>query len=312
MPEKSSRGERGLRKDAEPGSVPGGARDPSPLPRHSSVRQPLPRSATGLPALGEDFWSIVDDGLLRLGIELTAGARAAIDAQARLLLAWNSAINLTALRGEHQIARGHVLDSLTAVPLIRRLAAGPRSAVGRVLDLGSGAGYPGLPLSVTLPVERCALVDSVHKKQSFLQAAAEAAEQAMIGHGQQPPAIAALAERAEDLADEADQREGWDVVVARAVGTTAEVVELALPLLAVGGHLVAWKRALPDGSLQAELSAARRIIQAVGGERPTIEATAGLAEVGLEHHVLVVVRKARPTPDRYPRQPAERRRSLLG
>jgi 16S rRNA (guanine527-N7)-methyltransferase len=310
VPEQSSRGERGLRKDAEPRSIRGGARDPSPLPRHSSVRQPLPRSAAGLPALGNRFWSIVEEGLSQLGVELSGGARSAIDVQARLLLAWNSAINLTALRSEQQIARDHVLDSLAAVPLIRRLA-GPRLAGLRLLDLGSGAGYPGLPLAVTLPVARCALVDSVRKKQSFLQVAAESAVEAMAGDGQPRPEIVALAERAEDLADEPDQRAGWDFVVARAVGTLAEIVELSLPLLAVGGHLIAWKRAQPDGSLKAELGVAQRIIGAVGGGRPTTEAPVAVAAVGLEHHVLIHVCKVRPTPQRYPRQPAERRRALL-
>lgn len=248
---------------------------------------------------------MVDDGLGRLGIELTPGARAAIDGQVRLLLAWNPFVNLTALRTSHQIARGHVLDSLAALPLLRRLGA--RS----LLDLGSGAGYPGLPLAVALPADRCALVDSVRKKQAFLSAAAAAAVAALREGGEQPPQIAALAERAEDLADEQDQRDAWDATTARAVGSLAEVVELCLPLTRIGGHVLAWKRQSADGSLERELHAARRVLQAAGGGRPRIEQPDGLAGAGLSDHVLVVVPKLRRTPERYPRPPAERRRAAL-
>jgi 16S rRNA (guanine527-N7)-methyltransferase len=305
VPEQSSRRERGLRKD--PGAKPAGgeARNPSSLPRQTSARRPLPDTAYGLPALGDEFWAIVDEGMVRLDAHLTPGARAAIEAQAKLLLAWNPFINLTALRSVDQIARGHVLDSLSAVHLLRRLGG------SRLLDVGSGAGYPGLPLAVALPATDAALVDSVGKKQAFLQVAARAAMAAVAAHGEQPPQVVALAERVENLAEDADHREAWDVLVARAVGSLAEVVELSLPLLVSGGHLVAWKRRSPDGALDRELSVARRVLQAVGGGRPQVEQIGGLQQAGPAEHVLVVVRKVRPTPDRYPRPPSERRRALL-
>lgn len=264
------------------------------------------------------FWDVIDAGLGQLGETLGSGARAAIDTQARLLMAWNDHINLTSLRRPEQVARGHVLDSLAALPLLRSLAgragrpAGSRPAVRRprVLDLGSGAGYPGLPIAVALPAGSCALVESVRKKAAFLDAAAGAAMAAM-GSADQPPApISALPERAEDLADEPDQREAWDLVLARAVGSLAEVVELGLPLLAVGGHLVVWK-ADGNGALAAELSAAGGVLQATGGSRPRVERADPTGSLGFPDHRLVAVRKLRPTPDRFPRPPAERRRALL-
>lgn len=312
MPETFRRRERGESNGS--GRSPGHERAarPSSLPtRHP----PLPRTAERLPALDPSFWSTLDDGLRHLRTELTAGSRVALDAHARLLLAWNEAINLTALRTAELIARGHVLDSLTAhhlcLELLGRRPGDPARA--RLLDLGSGGGYPGIPLAVVLRVARCALVDSVGKKAAFLEVAAAAAASALIDAGEPAPRFDILAERAEDLADEPDQREGWDLVTARAVGSLAEVAELGLPLLVVGGHLVAWKRDMSAGrsGLADELRASRRVIQAAGGIAPRVTPVPVADDLGLIGHVLVIVRKVRPTPDRYPRPPTERRRAAL-
>jgi 16S rRNA (guanine527-N7)-methyltransferase len=119
-----------------------------------------------------------------------------------------------------------------------------------------------------------------------------------------PPVIEAIAERAEDVAEEPDGREAWDIVVSRAVGSLAEVLELSLPLTRVGGTVVAWKREEEGGGLRTELQRAGSIIRAAGGGRPRVvqaEATA------LEDHRLVIVVKERTTPIAYPR-PAHVRR----
>lgn len=314
MPE-TPRRERGAGKTGEPTAGHAAGSAPPSLPRPSDSdraleRAPLPRDPSTLPATPAAIWQIVDAGLAGLGIELGTAARAAIDAHLRLLLAWNAHVNLTALRTDEQVARGHVLDSLSALPLIARLAAAGGRPLG-LLDIGSGGGFPGLPLAVALPVGRCALVDSVRKKATFLAAAAAAASAALAAAGQQPPEIMALAERAEDLADEPDQRGQWDVVIARAVGSLAEVVELGLPLARVGGHVVAWKSEPVTAGLRDEINAARRVVQAAGGGRPVVVAPDRDGRAGLADHRLVMVRKVRPTPARYPRRAAERRRSTL-
>jgi 16S rRNA (guanine527-N7)-methyltransferase len=226
-------------------------------------------------------------------------------------LAWNDAINLTALRLPDLIARGHVLDSLAgARPVERVLAKTAAARSGSILDLGSGGGFPGLPLAFAVGARDCALVDSVNKKAAFLRTASASASAACIEAGEEPPIVDVLADRSEDLAEEPRHRAGWSVVVARAVGSMAEVAELGLPLLAIGGHLVAWKRDA-HGELRHELDAAHATIAAVGGNPPRVERVDSAGRVGLKDHVLVIVRKARPTPERYPRQPAERRRAAL-
>jgi 16S rRNA (guanine527-N7)-methyltransferase len=294
--------------------------DRSSLPRRlpeSTERQPLPRDVRDLPTLDATVGDILDDGLRAIGLELSAPQREAIEAHVRLLLAWNAHINLSGLRSAEEIARGHVLDALLAVPALRALTASARDRPAGVtlLDLGSGGGYPGLPLAIALPARRAALVDSVAKKAAFLEAAAGVVTDALRGAPADPTEILALAERAEDLADEPDHRAAWDLVVARAVGTIAEVAELGLPLVRRGGHVVAWKRAAgaagEPGSLEREIEQARRIIQAAGGAGIRIVALEATERVGLPGNCLAVIRKVRPTPDRYPRSAGERRRGTL-
>lgn len=265
------------------------------------ARSPLPADHHALPPLDPSFGTTLDAGLADLALELTPRVRTAIEAQARLLLAWSGSVNLSAHRTPESVALEHVVDSLSALPLL----AGRTS----LLDLGSGAGYPGLPLALALPVARLALVDSIGKKARFLEAASaaalvelrEAAQPSQGGHT--IPDIAALNVRAESLAHDPAHREAWDVVTARAVASMAELVELAFPLLRIGGRLVAWKRDDGAGSLERELVAARTALRACAGAAPEIHRVAAR---GLEDHRLVVVTKQRPTPRKLPRPAAER------
>ena len=202
-----------------------------------------------------------------------------------MLVAWNASINLTAIREPAEIALRHVVDSLAAAALL--------GDVGGMVDLGSGGGFPGIPLAAALPIERVALVDSVGKKAAFLAAAVEVA-----GLSER---VGVAAARAEQLASEARHRERWPAVTARAVGSLAELVELAFPLLAVGGRLVAWKR----GDIAEEMLAARRAVGALGGG--SIDEVA-VNVTGLMGHVLVVATKRGRTGAEFPRDPAVRRR----
>ena len=282
------------------------SRRPSPPAAESAIeRAPLPRSVSGLPDLPRDFHSELDDGLAAIELELTPAQREAIENHVRLLIAWNAHINLSGLRAPADIVRGHVLDALIAVPALRGL--GPKN----LIDLGSGGGFPGLPLALALPVRRAALVDSIAKKASFLKSAAAVAMEVTNGAAPAPSEIVALPERAEDLADEPDQRESWDLVTTRAVGTVAESAEIGLPLARRGGHVAVWKRGARSAELRAEIDRASRIVQAVGGARPSIVELEAAARVGLDGNCLVLIRKLRTTPDRYPRSPGERRRTAL-
>ncbi len=270
-----------------------GGSPPSPRPAPTA---PVERSTLAEPPpvrLGPAYATALDEGLRALGLVLDQPTREAIDRYAALVLAWTRRVNLTGTRDPVAFARDHVLDSLTAVPLLRA------RRVGHFLDLGSGGGLPGIPLALALPAERCLLVEARTSKAAVLERIV-----ATLGIGDR---IRVAARRVEDLARTGSERDVWPAVTARAVGPLAELVELALPLLEPGGVLVAWKAE----RLGEELPAAERAATALGGARPlVVEPDGSDPALGalLGARRLVLVAKLRPTPAGIPRPPAARRR----
>lgn len=223
----------------------------------------------------------------RIGVHLD---RATLDRCARystLLIERNTVVNLTAIIDPFDIARKHFLDSFTALAV--------RSWTGseRVIDVGSGAGFPGLALRLACPGLRLTLVESQGKKARFLVEVTAA-----LGL----PGVDIQGVRAEKLA--VTRRERYDVGTARAVGSLGAVIEYLLPFLRVGGDAIAWK-----GRLDAELAGARKACSALGGEIVSIRTTAelGVGDV-LPGRSLVIVRKVRATPQRYPRSAPDAKR----
>ena len=223
----------------------------------------------------------------RLGITLSSEQTAICERLASELIERNTSVNLTAITEPQDIARKHFLDSFTA------LAARRWTGRERVVDVGSGAGFPGLALRIALPKIRLTLVESVGKKVRFLEDVC-----AVLGLTD----VEICNERAEALGRE--RRDRYDVGTARAVGTLGQVGEYILPFLRVGGDAIVWK-----GRLDAELPGAQKACAALGGEIVSIVPTASLG-VGdvLPGRNLVVIRKTRATPLRYPRTSAEARR----
>jgi 16S rRNA (guanine527-N7)-methyltransferase len=223
----------------------------------------------------------------RIGIHLDAATLDRCARYSALLIERNTVVNLTAITEPLDIARKHFLDSLTALTV--------RAWTGRerIVDIGSGAGFPGLALRLALPGARVTLVESQGKKARFLEEVT--ATLGLDGVEVQPV-------RAEALATA--RRERYDVGTARAVGSLGAVVEYLLPFLRIGGDAIAWK-----GRIDAELEGARKACAALGGEIVAIRTTAelGVGDV-LPGRSLVVVRKTRATPARYPRSPADAKR----
>lgn len=251
------------------------------------ARKPLPTRVDDTPDLPTGYRAALDAGLAAIRLDLPTDAQTAIDGHIRLLLAWTDAINLTAIRDPIAAATAHVVDSLAAVPLLRQ------TGTVRFLDLGSGGGLPGIPLAAALPAEEALLVEPIGKKARFLTTA--------LGAVGMTDRISVAVARAEALARDRGHRGRWPAVTARAVASTAELVELAFPLLADGGRLVAWKR----GDLDAELRAAHVAVRALGGGDIQVQ---DVSVPGLLDHRLVVVTRRGSVPDTFPREPGARRR----
>lgn len=264
----------------------------------------LPTDPAELTPLPDAFHETLASALEALDLSLSPGIQSALEAHARLLVAWNEAMNLTALRRPEQLALEHVVDSLSALPLLRRLAADRPVSL---LDLGSGGGFPGLPLAVALPVKRATLVDSIAKKAGFLGVAADAARAALAAAGEAEPSIEAVCARAETLGADPRRRGSWTVVVARAVARMPRLVELALPLVARGGWLIAWKRG-PE--LESEVEEALPALARLGGDAAGVEIVP-VTVPGLEDHRLVLVPRVTGAAPTRPPGRARPRRLLL-
>ncbi len=221
-------------------------------------------------------------GARDLGVELSDEMLADFDRYAALLRSWNTRMNLVSKASLAKIESRHILDSLTAA-----LALGGAPS-GGVIDVGSGAGFPGLPLKIVHPGIELTLVEATQKKAHFLEAAVEA-----LGLAE----ASVVAERAERLGQDPAYREGFDVVLARALAPLPVLAELTLPLCRRGGVVVAYK----SPGVESEVAEGRRAIKLLGGALPQIVEVS--ANVTGDPRVLVTIEKRGPTPRKYPRRP---------
>jgi len=225
-------------------------------------------------------------GAEALGLRLAPGQVEAFQVYLEGLINWNQKFNLTAITGREQIEIRHFLDSLSVLQAeeTHQVLSSPGA---RAIDIGSGAGFPGIPLAIVYPQAQITLLDATGKKVTFLKHIA----QRLCLEG-----VTAIHGRAEDLAHDPAYREQYDLALARAVAELPVVVEYALPFCRGGGYLVAQRGS--DGS--AEAQAAQRAIALLGGEMRRI---VPVRVPGLpEGPTLVVIRKAGPTPVGYPRR----------
>jgi 16S rRNA (guanine527-N7)-methyltransferase len=234
---------------------------------------------------------LLDTDAPAIAATLPPGFADAAERYVALLLDANSRLNLTRVTEPDAVARLHLLDSLSALPLMDELRP------SRAVDIGSGGGVPGLVLALARPDIDWVLVDSVRKKCDAVREIAGALGLA---------SVRVVAERAEALGRSADHRERYDLATVRACASMPVLVEYALPLIRVGGALLAWKGPLADSD--EEIVRGRDAGSLLGGGTPEIHAT----RIGaLGDHRLVVTPKERRTAARYPRRPGEPARAPL-
>ncbi|MFQ5946937.1 MAG: 16S rRNA (guanine(527)-N(7))-methyltransferase RsmG [Anaerolineae bacterium] len=234
---------------------------------------------------------LLREGARSWGMELGSAQLKAFDLYREWLLTWNRRLNLTRITEPAEVEVLHFLDSLSCLLVLDPLPAGTR-----LIDVGAGAGFPGIPLKIMVPGLELALLEATAKRSRFLEAVAEAL-------GLSP--VEVIQARAEEAGQHPDYRERYDVGVARAVGPLPVLLEYVLPLVLVGGAFIAQR----GTEAEAEVASSGMALERLGGEVADIRPVRLPGAYKIRH--LVRVEKVTPTPARYPRRPGIPRKRPL-
>ncbi len=229
------------------------------------------------------FVDKMESGLNDLGISLSNRKMEQFYQYYELLTEWNKVMNLTAITKMEEVVSKHFIDSLSLVRVVHDLQEG----AARLIDVGTGAGFPGIPLKIVFPNLRVTLLDSLNKRIKFL-------DEVIRSLGLEY--IAAVHGRAEDSGRNPEYREQYDYCVSRAVANASTLSEYCLPFVKVGGCFVAYK----SGKIEEELEQGRKAVKLLGGEIQQTEhfhLTSADAD-----RTMVVICKKEKTPKRFPRK----------
>jgi 16S rRNA (guanine527-N7)-methyltransferase len=225
-------------------------------------------------------------GLSQLGLDITASAADTLDKYRIFLTEKNRELNLTAIEGEAELAQRHFIDSLALLSCADFNGK-------KLIDIGTGAGFPGLPLKIAVPSIELSLLDSIGKKVDFLT---ELCSHLSV-------TASCIQGRAEELSLLSDMRELYDIAVSRALARLNVLSELCLPFVKVGGLFLAMK----SKDYSEELSEAEKGLTLLGG---SLEGVYDYSISGIARSV-IIIRKVNETPNIYPRRFARIQKSPL-
>lgn len=226
-----------------------------------------------------------EKGLEQLSITLSGEQKQQFLTYYEYLAEKNKVMNLTAITEYEEVITKHFLDSLAVV---KTSCFKPEELAGkRLIDIGTGAGFPGIPLKIAFPKLEILLLDSLNKRINFLNEVTE-----MLGLTK----INTVHGRAEDYAKQKEYRESFDFCVSRAVANLSTLSEYCIPFVKQGGCFISYK----SGSVDQELIQAEKAVKILGGQREEV-VRFSLADTDMDRS-FVVIRKAKPTPKKYPRK----------
>ena len=229
--------------------------------------------------------SLFEKGLDQLKIQLTQEQKEQFIKYYEYLIEKNKVMNLTAITDYEEVLLKHFLDSLSLVKVQDFI---PEKLSGKtVIDIGTGAGFPGIPLKIAFPELGIVLLDSLNKRINFLDEVIE-----ML----QLRKIEAVHGRAEDYARQKEFRENFDFCVSRAVANLSTLSEYCLPFVKQGGYFISYK----SGKIEEELSNAENAVKVLGGNVKEV-VKFSLMDTDMDRS-FVVVEKKKTTPKRYPRK----------
>jgi len=236
------------------------------------------------------------DGAQKLGINLNDKQLTQFKLYYQELVSWNKKFNLTTITDYQEVQIKHFLDSLSVILALTEEEL--RQPGFSIIDIGTGAGFPGIPLKVFLTQSRLVLLDSRAKKAAFLR---HIIEQLELEH------VEVVVGRAEEIGHQPLLRENFTLVVSRAVASLPTLVELALPFCHIGGKFVAQKK----GQIEQEVVQAGKAIDVLGGKLNPVKKIE--LEALSDKRYLVIIDKICPSPEKYPRRASTpTRRPIIG